>query len=367
MEKNLLKTHSQNMHIRRSERNVFFSQKPGRLTLSDGTVFAGSMPDWQTSTYDGEVVFSTGMTGYVEALTDPSFAGQILVFTYPLIGNYGVDLTAAESDRIQVRGVIMSDLAPHWSHAGGQQSLPDWLQSQNIPLLTGVDTRALTKYLRTRGVMAGSISSEATAPPKAVAIPTISIPEPVVYNAGTGKKKVILVDCGLKENILRSLLALDLEVKRVPYNYDYSGEIYDGVVLSSGPGDPADYTATIAITKKILAQGKPLFGICLGNQIMALAAGGTTYKLKFGHRGHNQPCQEDATKRCVITSQNHGYAIDEKTLPKDWRVSYRNLNDNSVEGIAHKTKPYFSVQFHPEACPGPTDSGNLFKDFGAML
>jgi carbamoyl-phosphate synthase small subunit len=189
----------------------------------------------------------------------------------------------------------------------------------------------------------------------------------VAYNAGAGKKKVILVDCGLKENILRSLLALDCEVKRVPYNYDYSGENYDGVVLSSGPGDPADYTETIAITKKILGQGKPLFGICLGNQIMALAAGGTTYKLKFGHRGHNQPCQEDTTKRCVITSQNHGYAIDEKTLPKDWRVSYRNLNDNSVEGIAHKTKPYFSVQFHPEACPGPTDSGNLFKDFGAML
>ena len=367
MEKKVLKTPAASMHVRRSERNVFFSQKPGRLTLSDGTVFEGAMPDWQTGTFDGEVVFGTGMTGYVESLTDPSFAGQILVFTYPLIGNYGVDPAAAESDRIQVRGIVMSDVAPHWSHAGSQLSLPDWLQSQGVPLLTGVDTRALTKYLRTRGVMAGTISAEPVKPAQTVTIPIVSIPEPITYNAGKGKKKVILVDCGLKENILRSLLALDLEVKRVPYNYDYSGEIYDGIVLSSGPGNPEDYTETIAITKKVLTQGKPLFGICLGNQIMALAAGGTTYKLKFGHRGHNQPCQEDATKACVITSQNHGYAIDEKTLPKDWRVSYRNLNDNSVEGIAHKNKPYFSVQFHPEACPGPTDSAELFKKFGDLL
>ncbi len=367
MEKNVLKTHHANTRSDRSERNVFFNQKPGRLTLGDGTVFEGTMPEWQHETWDGEVVFSTGMTGYVESLTDPSFAGQLLVFTYPLIGNYGVNPAAAESDRIQVLGVIMSELAPHWSHDGAELSLPEWLKSQNVPLLTGVDTRALTKYLRTRGVMAGTLSHVAVEPPKTVNIPIISIPEPVVYGAGKGKKRIILVDCGLKENILRSLLALDLEVKRVPYNYDFLGEEYDGVVLSSGPGDPADYTETIALTKKVLAGSKPLIGICLGNQIMALASGGTTYKLKFGHRGHNQPCQEDSTKHCVITSQNHGYAIDEKTLPKEWRVSYRNLNDNSVEGIEHKTKPFFSVQFHPEACPGPTDSSDLFKKFGALL
>ncbi len=367
MEKKVLKTRTENIRTSRSERNVFFNQKPGRLTLSDGTVFEGTMPEWQSENRDGEVVFSTGMTGYVESLTDPSFAGQILVFTYPLIGNYGVDPAAAESDRIQVRGVVVSELAPHWSHGTGQLSLPEWLKKQNIPLLTGVDTRALTKYLRTRGVMAGTLSSSSVQAPKAVKIPIISIPKPVVYGAGKGKKRVILVDCGLKENILRSLLALDLQVKRVPYNYDFSGENYDGVVLSSGPGDPADYTETIAITKKVLAGSKPLLGICLGNQIMALASGGTTYKLKFGHRGHNQPCQEDASKRCVITSQNHGYAIDEKTLPAEWRVSYRNLNDSSVEGIEHKTKPFFSVQFHPEACPGPTDSADIFKKFGAML
>ena len=341
--------------------------KHGRLTLSDGEVFEGIMPEWQNEQCDGEVVFSTGMTGYVEALTDPSFAGQILVFTYPLIGNYGVDTTAAESDRIQVQGVVVSEVAPHWSHGSGQLSLPEWLQGQGVPLLTGVDTRALTKHLRTRGVMAGTLSDTPVTPPKTVSIPTVSISEPVVYNQGKNKKHVILVDCGLKENILRSLLALDLQVKRVPYNYDYSGENYDGVVLSSGPGDPSDYTETIAITKKVLSGDKPLLGICLGNQIMALASGGTTYKLKFGHRGHNQPCQETTTKHCVITSQNHGYAIDEKTLPKEWRVSYRNLNDDSVEGIEHKFKPFFSVQFHPEACPGPTDSAELFNKFGALL
>ncbi|PID30860.1 carbamoyl phosphate synthase small subunit [Candidatus Saccharibacteria bacterium] len=367
MEKNEPKTRPANTRVQRSERNVFSCPEQGRLTLSDGKVFAGLMPDWQTSQYDGEVVFSTGMTGYVESLTDPSFAGQILVFTYPLIGNYGVNPAASESDRIQVRGVIVSELAPHWSHQASELSLPEWLRSQQIPLLSGVDTRALTKHLRTRGVMSGTISAGAIKPPHTTTVPVVSIPEPITYGAGAGKKKVILVDCGLKENILRSLLALGLEVKRVPYNYDFLGETYDGVVISSGPGDPASYHDTIAITKKLLADKKPLLGICLGNQIMALASGGTTYKLKFGHRGHNQPCQDATTKHCVITSQNHGYAIDEKTLPRTWRVSYRNLNDSSVEGIEHVAKPFFSVQFHPEACPGPTDSADLFKKFGAML
>jgi carbamoyl-phosphate synthase small subunit len=367
MEKKSLKTHPTNIRDGRSKRNGFFIQKPGRLTLGDGTVFEGTVTDGQTEPRDGEVVFSTGMTGYVESLTDPSFAGQILVFTYPLVGNYGVNPAAVESDRVQVRGVVVSELAPHWSHGTGQLSLAEWLKSQSVPLLTGVDTRALTKHLRTRGVMAGTLSDASVVPPKTVKTPIVSIDKPVEYNVGKGKKRVILVDCGLKENILRSLLALGLQVKRVPYNYDFLGENYDGVVLSSGPGDPADYHATITITQKMLDGTKPLLGICLGNQIMALAAGGTTYKLKFGHRGHNQPCQEPSTKRCAITSQNHGYAIDEKTLPKEWRVSYRNLNDSSVEGIEHKTKPFFSVQFHPEACPGPTDSHDLFKKFGAML
>lgn len=367
MEKKVLKTRTASTRTRRSERNVFFNQKSGRLTLSDGQIFEGTMPEWQNEVYSGEVVFSTGMTGYVEALTDPSFAGQILVFTYPLVGNYGVDEAASESDRIQVRGVVMSNLAPHWSHGGSDKSFAEWLQSQNIPLLTGVDTRALTKHLRTRGVMTGVLSDGPAKPPKTVTIPIVSIPKPVIYGDKTAKKSIILVDCGMKQNILRSLLALGLQVKRVPYDYDYSGENYDGVVLSSGPGDPADYKETIAITKKVLAGKKPVFGICLGNQIMALASGGKTYKLKFGHRGHNQPCLEDATEHAVITSQNHGYAIDEGSLPRDWRVLYRNLNDDSVEGIEHKTKPFFSTQFHPEACPGPTDSAPLFERFYKSL
>jgi carbamoyl-phosphate synthase small subunit len=190
----------------------------------------------------------------------------------------------------------------------------------------------------------------------------ISFSEPVIYNP-TSHKKVILVDCGAKENILRSLLGLSLQVERVPANYDYSQEDYDGVFLSNGPGDPTDYPEMIAIARKALKIGKPMFGICLGSQIMGLAAGAKTYKLKYGHRGHNQPCLELATTKGYITSQNHGYAIDEKSLPKNWKVSFRNLNDGSVEGIEHTSKPFFSVQFHPEACPGPTDTQWLFERF----
>lgn len=363
----MAKTRTDRTHVDRSERNVFFSQKNGCLTLGDGTTFVGQMPEWQDDNYVGEVVFSTGMTGYVEALTDPSFAGQILVFTYPLVGNYGVDEAASESDKIQVRGVVMSDLAPHWSHGGSDHSFAEWLKSQGVPLLTGVDTRALTKHLRTQGTMTGVLGGEPVAAPKSVQIPRVSIEGPIEYGQKNTGKEIILVDCGMKQNILRSLLGLGLRVKRVPYDYDYTGEKYDGVVLSSGPGDPEDYEETIAITKKALAGDKPVFGICLGNQIMALASGGKTYKLKFGHRGHNQPCIEDATERAVITSQNHGYAIDEASLPRDWQVLYRNLNDDSVEGIEHRTKPFFSVQFHPEACPGPTDSAVLFERFYQSL
>lgn len=367
MEKKALKTRTSITRTSRSVRNVFFNQKPGRLTLGDGTVFHGTMPEWQTGAYEGEVVFTTGMTGYVEALTDPSFAGQILVFTYPLVGNYGVDEQYIESDKIQVRGVIMSDLAPHWSHGGADRSFAEWLHGQNVPLLTGVDTRALTKHLRTKGTMTGVLCDKLQKAPSKVDIPVVSIDKPIEYGDKKAKKRIILVDCGMKQNILRSLLALGLRVKRVPYNYDYSGENYDGVVLSSGPGDPEDYKETIAITKKVLQGDKPVFGICLGNQIMALASGGKTYKLKFGHRGHNQPCIDDTTQHAVITSQNHGYAIDEKSLPRDWRVLYRNLNDNSVEGIEHTTRPFFSTQFHPEACPGPTDSAPLFERFYKSL
>lgn len=351
----------------RSERGDFLIYRTACLTLGDGQSFRGQAPDWQTGQHVGEVVFNTGMTGYVESLTDPSYANQILVFTYPMIGNYGVQPAQAESGRIQVAGVIMNSLAEQGSHGQSELSLPEWLRSQNIPFMADVDTRALTKHLRTRGTMLGAISERRVNPKKLSLDPKqVTIPEPVVYNE-QHRKKVILVDCGAKDNILRSLLQLPVQVKRVPADYDYTGEAYDGVVLSNGPGDPTDYQPTIAVARKALAGSKPVFGICLGTQIMALAAGAKTYKLKFGHRGHNQPCMDAENNRCYITSQNHGYAIDEKSLPKGWQVLFKNLNDDSVEGIKHRTKPFFSVQFHPEACPGPTDTAWLFERFASKL
>lgn len=352
---------------RRSERGDFFITKPAFLTLSDGTVFEGKSPNGQTGPYFGEVVFNTGMTGYVESLTDPSYAGQILVFTFPLIGNYGVQLKSTESDKIQVSGVIMSQLSATSSHLDSDTSLIEWLQGQNIPLITGLDTRALTKHLRTKGTMGGAIA-EHKVKPGTIKLKSrfVSVDKPVIYNAGKSKT-VILVDCGYKANILRSLSKLPVRVKCVPYDYDYSGEKYDGVLLSNGPGDPTDYKATIKVAAKALKNDKPVFGICLGSQIMGLAAGAKTYKLKFGHRGHNQPCMETDANHCYITSQNHGYAIKESSLPKNWGVWFRNLNDSSIEGIKHKAKPFFSVQFHPEASPGPTDTEWLFKKFADLL
>ncbi len=383
----------------------FFVTKPTKLVLAGGQSYEGMAPEWQSDSLIGETVFNTGMTGYVETLTDPSYAGQILVFTYPLLGNYGVPGPETwESAKIHLRGVVVSELTENWSHEGSLRSLGAWLRAQNVPIITGVDTRALTKYLRTRGTMAGVISSSETAPNlENAALKTIkvSIDQPQILNPGK-PKTIIAVDCGMKENILRHLTGLGLTVKRVPHNYDYTAETYDGVFISNGPGDPTDYQETIAVLQKAMSQNKPVFGICLGTQLMALAAGATTYKLRFGHRGHNQPVlsartseidamqgdDEDRSKtysdvrrartadsdavvrelryspgRGYITSQNHGYAIAEDSLPSDWRVTFRNLNDNSVEGIAHVTKPFSAVQFHPEAAPGPTDTAWLFKDF----
>lgn len=352
---------------RRPSRDVFFTKKISQLYLNDGTSFTGFSPGWQQGSFAGEVVFNTGMTGYVESLTDPSYTGQILTFTFPLIGNYGVDIASGESGKIQASGVIVSEAAEIWSHSKAALSLLEWLRSQNIPILTGVDTRSLTKHLRSRGTMNGAISDKPVDFKKLKTITSPhSISEPINYNFNN-KKTIILVDCGAKDNILRKLMELPARITRVPFDYDYTLEDYDAVLLSNGPGDPTDYPQTIEIARKAMDQGKPVFGICLGSQIMGLAAGAKTYKLLFGHRGHNQPCMEISNKRCYITSQNHGYAIDEKSLPAGWRVSFRNLNDNSVEGIEHKTKPFFSVQFHPEACPGPTDTSYLFEKFSQSL
>ncbi|MFI5333878.1 MAG: glutamine-hydrolyzing carbamoyl-phosphate synthase small subunit [Chlamydiales bacterium] len=341
-----------------------------RLILQTGESFEGTSPTWQDKPFFGEVVFTTGMTGYVETLTDPSYAGQIIVFTYPLIGNYGVPLPSEwESEKIHAHGVVVNISSERFHHHAAEQSFLDWLKKQNVALLSGVDTRALTKRLRMQGVSQGVITSGseklrfATSSEHLVA--KVSRKKPAIY--GKGKKKIIAVDCGMKENILRCLLKHAWEIKRVPFDYDYTHEEWDGVFLSNGPGDPTLCTETITILKKAMKRKKPIFGICLGAQLMALALGSRTYKLRYGHRGQNQPCLHLETKRSYLTSQNHGYAIDEKSLPKEWRVSFRNLNDQTVEGIEHINLPFSAVQFHPEGAPGPVDTEWLFEKFYAQI
>ncbi len=341
---------------------------PAQLILETGETFSGFAPSQQKNCCFGEVVFSTGMVGYVESLTDPSYAGQILVFTYPLIGNYGVsNKDTWESNAIHVKGVIMSELAMHHSNHSACKSLFDWLTEQKIPLLVGVDTRAITARLRSQGVIPGAIALGTEKPVNFEDfsnihwVKEVSIKEPIYY--GSGEKEIIVVDCGIKENIIRNLLQFPVRLKRVPHDYDFTQEDYAGVFVSNGPGDPKHCKETIHILQKAMAKQKPIFGICLGTQLMALAVGAETYKLPFGHRSHNQPCMHLDTERCYLTSQNHSYAVDDKTLPSDWKVIFRNLNDQSVEGIEHKTLPFFAVQFHPESAPGPLDTEWLFKKF----
>lgn len=338
------------------------------MVLKDKTVLAGRVPVWQEDSHVAEVVFNTGMTGYVESLTDPSYSEQILTFTYPLIGNYGVHADKWESKRIYAKGVVISNLMDDWSHPQSSQSFLQWLREQDVPVVWGVDTRKLTRHLRSKGVVNGLIATDKIAPKSfKTTKPLVTIDKPKLYKTAGATKTVILHDCGAKENIVRSLQKRKLNVLRVPHDYDFTTEKHDGVMLSNGPGDPADYRPAIAIIKKTMESDKPVFGICLGSQLMSIAAGATTYKLKFGHRGHNQPCRDETSGKCYITSQNHGYAVDARTLGKNWRVYFANLNDGSVEGIIHANKPFFSVQFHPEASPGPTDTQWLFDKFRSLL
>lgn len=344
------------------------NMQPAYLLLSSGERFQGSVPDWQKIAVSGEVVFNTSMVGYIEAMTDPSYAGQLLTFTYPLIGNYGVpDPVDWESPKIQAAAIIVSEAANFYSHSDAKRSLLEWCEAENVPVMFDVDTRALAKTISHKGVCPAVISLTDDMPTEFPDINAqhlvreVSIKEPEIY--GEGEKRIIAVDCGMKENIMRHLLKFPVRVKRVPFDYDFTNEAYDAVFFSNGPGDPAVCSETIALAKKALAGDKPVFGICLGSQIMALAMGAQTYKLPFGHRAQNHPCIQEGTDKCFLTSQNHGFCIKEDSLPSDWQILFRNLNDNTVQGIEHKSKPFFSVQFHPEEAPGPIDTQWLFKRF----
>lgn len=346
--------------------------KKGYLILEDGSVYEGTSFGKETDV-SGEVVFNTGLVGYPESFTDPSYYGQILTLTYPMIGNYGVPKENLESEKIQIRGLIVNSYVSSNSHAQSAHTLGSWLEKSGVPALQNIDTRSLTKKLRESGVMKGVIIF---GNPRKIRtsgffdintqniVSEVSCTKPVVY--GNGKIRILILDCGVKFNQVRLLLKHDCSLIRVPWNYDpfiKSEYSFDALVISNGPGDPKMAIATIAAVKKAIALSVPILGICLGNQILALSAGANTFKLKYGHRGQNQPVKDEVTGRCYITSQNHGFAVDTNSLPSGWRPWFTNLNDKTNEGIRHEMKPFFSVQFHPEAAPGPEDTEWIFRYF----
>ena len=381
--------------------------REARLILDDGSQFVGRSFGYEADT-TGEVVFNTAMTGYPESLTDPSYAGQILVTTYPLIGNYGVPSTDLatngiplfmESDRIHVKALIVADYSEDYSHWNAKESLSAWLKREKIPAITGIDTRRLTTRLREHGVMIGRIEmldgrckmdderSNSFNYSSTNWVEKVSCKEVITYSPTINEnenqnenqnqndprlspldsqpKRVVLVDCGVKANIIRCLINRGIEVVRVPWDYDFNQLEFDGLFLANGPGDPEQCSKTVEHIRTFLQSTpvRPCMGICLGNQLLARAAGAKTYKLKYGHRSHNQPVRLVGSSQCFITSQNHGYAVDDTTLPEDWEPLFVNMNDGSNEGIRHKTNPWFSAQFHPEACSGPVDTEFLFDEF----
>ncbi|AHF11631.1 carbamoyl phosphate synthase small subunit [Barnesiella viscericola DSM 18177] len=352
--------------------------KKASLILDDGTVFVGKSFGYEKPVA-GEVVFNTAMTGYPESLTDPSYSGQILVTTYPLIGNYGVPRREKvnglsrfyESEKIHVEALVVSDYSFEYSHWNADKSLADWLKEEQVVGIYDIDTRELTKRLREHGSMKGKIvidggeDIEFVDPNLSNLVAKVSCKEVIRY--GNGQKKVVLVDCGVKHNIIRCLLKRDVTVIRVPWDYDFNTLDYDGLFISNGPGDPDMCGITVEHIRQAMSGIKPIFGICMGNQLLSKAGGARTYKLKYGHRSHNQPVRQVGTNRCFITSQNHGFAVDNSTLGADWEPLFINMNDGTNEGIRHKSKPYFSAQFHPEAASGPTDTEFLFDEFVKLL
>jgi len=353
------------------------------LLLADGTKFEGDGigPPGHVK---GEAVFFTGMTGYEEALTDPSYAGQILTFCYPLIGNYGIDPAVRQHTSICASGVVFKRVSRHPSHYRSTGSLANWLAASGVRALEGVDTRALVTRLREAGTMRAVIAVGEEAIAKAGATLKQYLEEPLgtpqlvasvsVHDAekrSDGPMRVALLDCGAKEGIVQGLSAAGAQVVEIPYDASFDELLkldVDGLVISNGPGDPAELDKVVATLRRVVAHGRlPTFGICLGHQLLAEALGAKTYKLKYGHRGGNQPVQDCRSGEVIITAQNHGYAVDPETLPEGVEQTMVNLNDGTNEGLRHRTLPIRSVQFHPEASPGPADARHFFADFMADI
>jgi len=356
-------------------------KRTAKLILDDGNVYEGYCFGYERPVA-GEVVFNTAMSGYPESLTDPSYAGQLMMLTYPLVGNYGVPPRTIradgislfmESEKIHADAIIISDYSYDCNHWNSIQTLSEWLKDEHIPGIYGVDTRAITKLLREKGSMKGKIILDSPDEvdfydPNAInQVARVSCREVITYGEGNGKKRIVLVDCGVKHNIIRSLLKRDFTVVRVPWDYDFNALAYDGLFISNGPGDPDTCDVAVQNIRRALNGDRPVCGICMGNQLLAKAGGASVYKLKYGHRSHNQPVRLVGTNKCYITSQNHGYAVDSKTLGADWEPLFVNMNDDTNEGIRHKHKPYFTAQFHPEASSGPTDTDFIFDKFAASV
>jgi len=366
-----------------AQRNPEIPAGPGYLLLEDGSEYQGTFVG-RPATVAGEVVFTTAMAGYPESLTDPSFAGQLLVSTYPLIGNYGVPRTTPaggrpsppmQSDRVQVQALIVQSLSQFYSHHRAVESLSSWLTRHDVPILTGVDTRALTMQLRERGTMAGWLApatvpvDEAKRTARFVDLHAQVFldvaPKQTVIHAG-GANRVLLIDVGVKEGIVECLLRRESTVIRAPWHADLIqlAKTADGIVIGNGPGDPADLGELTAVIKMLLGSfNGPIFGVCLGHQLLGRALGLPTFKLPYGHRGVNQPVRNVDTGACFVTSQNHGFAVDDTNLPPDCVKWFTNLNDGTSEGLRLVSKPVCSVQFHPEGMPGPRDAEYLFDEF----
>jgi carbamoyl-phosphate synthase small subunit len=350
---------------------------PAALFLADGSRFDGHGLNFEGMAL-GEAVFYTGMTGYEEALTDPSYAGQILTFTYPMIGNYGISGGAAQYGRACVAGTVIKQIACHPSHHLAKQDLPSWLDEQRVPALIGADTRTITIALREHGTLWAALAVGESALREAeraltefvrdastkALVPSVATREPFSVGSGNGKR-VVLIDCGVKRAILQQLEALGVRVSVVPYNVTQAEVLAadpDAVFISPGPGDPTDLTETIGLLRGLLGR-KPLYGICLGHQLLALACGGQTYKLPYGHRGGNQPVKDLTAGEVLVTAHNHGYAVDAASLPAELEATMTNLNDGTNEGFRHRVLPIAGVQFHPEASPGPFDARWLFAQW----